>query len=198
MRLHVGADRYGAALEYMAYVEKAQKNADLWRGNHQTATIDESDLRRASSLAIRWHLLVLSEDWCGDAVSTIPVLARLVEQAPNLDMRIVVRDTHPDLMDAHLSSGARSIPVVMALDDQFDEYGWWGPRPSALQRWRLGDGVLLPKEDRQRRSRAWYARDRGRTTIREVLEMLERAERSVREVEREGPGGVGARAAGGP
>jgi hypothetical protein len=35
----------------------------------------------------------------------------------------------------------------------------------------------VPKEDRYRRTRTWYARDRGRTTIEEVIEVLERGER---------------------
>jgi hypothetical protein len=66
----------------------------------------------------------------------------------------------------------------MVLDDEFEEQGWWGPRPAMLQRWVLREGLLLPKEARYRRARRWYARDRGRTTIEEVLECLERAERT--------------------
>jgi hypothetical protein len=53
---------------------------------------------------------VLSEDWCGDAVNSVPYLARLAELAPNLDLRVLARDENPDLMDAHLTRGSRSIP----------------------------------------------------------------------------------------
>jgi hypothetical protein len=36
---------------------------------------------------------------------------------------------------------------------------------------------VLEKSSRYREGRAWYARDRGRTTLDEVVSMLERASR---------------------
>jgi hypothetical protein len=79
-------------------------------------------------------------------------------------------------MDAHLTGTARSIPVVIAYDDAFVERGWWGPRPAALQAWVFSpDGQALDKPERYRHVRGWYARDRGRTTVDEILTLLERA-----------------------
>jgi ADP-heptose:LPS heptosyltransferase len=120
------------------------------------------------------------EDWCGDAVNTVPHLARLAERAPNLDLRVVGREDNPDLMDAHLTNGSRSIPVVIALDSAFVEHGWWGPRPSELQLWATTVGKTMEKDERYRYVRTWYARDRGRTTLDEVVTLLARAaERDV-------------------
>ena len=115
-----------------------------------------------------WHLLVLAEDWCGDGANSVPYLARLAEATPGLELRILSRDEHPDLMDSHLTEGTRSIPVVMILDEEFREVGWWGPRPAPLQALFLRDIKNLPKEERYSRLRAWYAQDRGRTTLEEV------------------------------
>ena len=132
---------------------------------------------RLDAVAGRWYFLVMVEDWCGDAVNTVPLLARLAELVPSFDLRIVGRDASPDLMDAHLTAGTRSIPVVMALDGSFSECGWWGPRPTELQEWVVAEGVQLEKAERYRKVRTWYARDRGRTTLDEVLQILERASR---------------------
>ena len=126
---------------------------------------------------------MLSEDWCGDAVTTIPLLARLVEQVPSLDLRILARDLNLDVMAEHLTNGTRSIPVVMVLDEDFVERGRWGPRPTALQAWVLSEGRELPKDDRYRSTRQWYARDRGETTLEEVVSLLERASRAANAVE---------------
>lgn len=153
----------------------AQKNAELWAAMWRHARVEEEYVRRVAALAGEWHLLVLSEDWCGDAVNTVPVVAKLVERAPNLDLRVLGRDDNPDLMSAHLTNGTRSIPVIIALDETFEERGWWGPRPTVLQRWVSGQGQLLEKSARYREARTWYARDRGRTTLEEVVSMLERA-----------------------
>jgi ADP-heptose:LPS heptosyltransferase len=137
--------------------------------------VPEEYVRRVAALGGAWHLLVLSEDWCGDAVNTVPVVAKLAELSTNLDLRVLARDENLDLMDAHLTGTARSIPVVMALDDEFREQGWWGSRPAELQSWVVGPGRALEKDERYKAVRAWYARDAGKTTLEEVVATLERA-----------------------
>jgi hypothetical protein len=103
------------------------------------------------------------------------VVAKLAELAPNMDLRVLARDHNLDLMDAHLTGTSRSIPVVILLDAEFNERGWWGPRPTELQRWVLGPGMSLDKTERYREVRGWYARDRGLSTLEEVVLMAERA-----------------------
>ena len=168
-------DRYRAAIGFEAMLGSVVKNGELWSAMWRHARVDEDHVRRVTSLPGTWHLLVLSEDWCGDAVNTVPVVARLAARCPNLDLRILGRDANPDLMDAHLTGASRSIPVIIVLDDAFEERAWWGPRPTVLQRWVSGQGQLLEKTARYREARVWYARDQGRTTLEEVVSMLERA-----------------------
>jgi hypothetical protein len=167
------AERFAEGLDFDAYVAAAQKNADLYRDLYRTATIPSDLIDRARHLPGEWHLLVLSEDWCGDAVNALPLLAKWVAAVPSLEMRILGRESNPDLMDAHLSGTSRSIPVVMIYDENFVERGWWGPRPSELQRWVLDVGLGLEKSERYKRVRQWQARDRGRSTIEEVLTRME-------------------------
>lgn len=168
-------ERYLGAPEFGEMRAAAQKNRELWDAVWRRANVPEEYVSRVAALGGAWHLLVLSEDWCGDAVNTVPVLARLAELAPNLDLRVLARDHNLDLMDAHLTGTSRSIPVVIILDEAFEERGWWGSRPAELQAWVLGPGRELDKESRYRRVRGWYARDAGRTTLEEVVAALERA-----------------------
>ncbi len=168
-------ERYLGPPEFGEMLASATKNAELWAAVWRRAVVPEEFVRRVAALGGAWHLLVLSEDWCGDAVNTVPVVARLAGLAPNVDLRVLARDENLDLMDAHLTGTSRSIPVVIALDEEFNERGWWGPRPAALQQWALGPGKALEKEARYRETRSWYARDRGLTTLSEVVGMMERA-----------------------
>jgi hypothetical protein len=170
-------DRYLAAPDFEAMLGSVDKNAELWAAVWRRAEVDAEHVRRIEALGSAWHLLVLSEDWCGDAVNTVPVIAKLVELTSNADLRVLARDENPDIMDTHLTGASRSIPVVIALDEEFRERGWWGPRPSALQRWVLGEGQAMELKERYREVRAWYARDRGRTTVDEVVAMMERGAR---------------------
>jgi hypothetical protein len=172
-------DRFLAAPDFEAMLASARKNVELWTAVWRRARVGDEYLRRVAAVGGAWHLLALSEDWCGDAVNTLPVVARLAELSPNLDLRVLGRDANPDLMDAHLTGQSRSIPVVILLDDAFRERGWWGPRPTVLQRWVSGQGQLLEKSARYREARTWYARDRGRTTLDEVVSLLERGAASA-------------------
>src|SRR5919107_1466896 len=141
-------DRFRGAATIEELLGSVEKNVELWAAMWRHARVDEEYVRRVSALPGRWHLLVLSEDWCGDAVNTVPIVARLADRCPNVDLRVLARDENPDIMDAHLTGSSRSIPVIIVLDDAYEERGWWGPRPTVLQAWVSGQGPLLGKTAR--------------------------------------------------
>jgi hypothetical protein len=169
----ITAERYHSAPTFAEYITATVKNHDWWLATYRLAKLADTDVAQARALTARWHLLALSEDWCGDAVNILPFLARLADAAPNrLELRVLGRDANPDIMNTHMTGKSRSIPVVIALASNFVEHGWWGPRPLALQQQVAGEWWELPKDDRRLRIRIWYARDHGRETLREMLELL--------------------------
>lgn len=167
-------ERFAAGATFNQLLERRKDNADLWNAIYRRATLDEDAARRAEKIEHRFHFLVLNEDWCGDSVNILPYVARLAEATDKIEMRILGRDSNPDLMDAHLTGRSRSIPIVIVYDGAFREKGWWGPRPAPLQSWLLNEGLALPKPDRYPLVRAWYARDKGRTIVSELLSIIER------------------------
>lgn len=169
----VTPERYRAAPDFPTYLSTVTANAALWPAVYRTARVAPESVARARELPGSWNLLALTEDWCGDAVNALPILARLVEQVPNFELRLLGRDANPDLMDSHLTGSARAIPVVIVLDEQMQEVGWWGPRPTALQHWFMEEGKGMEKGERYKHIRTWYARDRGRTIVDEVLGIVE-------------------------
>ena len=118
------------------------------------------------------RLLVIAEDWCGDASNTVPILAKLGDLAHCMEMRVLRRDEHPEVMERYLTNGTRSIPIVIALDGEFNELGHWGPRPTELQTWVQANKATISSAERYKYVRRWYARDKGETTLREVLALL--------------------------
>lgn len=170
----ITAERYFGAPTFGEYVSATVKNHDWWLATYRLAKLGEEHVAQARALKAKWRLLALSEDWCGDAVNILPFLARLTDAAPDrVELRILGRDANPDIMTAHMTGKSRSIPVVIALDHQFVEHAWWGPRPLSLQQQVMGDWRELSKDDRRLRIRIWYARDHGRETLREMLELLQ-------------------------
>ena len=168
-------DRFLGGQEFEEMLATAQKNAELWAGVWRRADVPDAFVGRVNALGGSWHLLVLSADWCGDAVNTLPAIARLAALSANTDLRILERDANLDLMDAHLTGTSRSIPAVIVLDADYGERGWWGPRPYELQRWVMSEGQALEKSERYKHVRGWYARDRALTTLEEVVSLMERA-----------------------
>jgi hypothetical protein len=107
--------------------------------------------------------LVLTEIWCGDAAQSLPIMQVLAKLNPLIDLRLLLRDENPGLMDQYLTNGvSRSIPKLIALDTEMgEELFTWGPRPAALQELFLrmkteGISFDVIKEELQR----WYNKDK--------------------------------------
>lgn len=166
-------DRFNAGHTFDDLLRRPKDNSELWQAIYARAKVNEEALARVAALHHTWHLLVINEDWCGDSVNILPFVARLAESSDQLEMRILGRDDNRDIMDAHLTGTSRSIPIIIVYDDGFREKGWWGPRPAALQHWVKTEGLALPKPDRYRHIRTWYARDRGATVVSEILSIIE-------------------------
>ena len=166
--------RFNAAETFADFLARPHQYRDLWNALYKRATVPEDLLARARKIQKPWHLLVLSEDWCGDSINILPLVAKLTDAVPSIDLRILGRDANPDLMDAHLTGKSRSIPVIMLLDENYVERASWGPRPRPLQAWVMAH-IELPKADRYKEVRTWYARDHGVTSLTEMLDMIDRA-----------------------
>jgi hypothetical protein len=157
------------ARSFDAFVASCKtEHCGLWRGLYNLARVPDWAVAAVPAGSSR-KLLVIAEDWCGDASNTVPVIAKLADAVPSLELRVIARDQNLDLMDQYLTNGARSIPIVIALNDEFEEVGHWGPRPSQLQAWVMANRGTTPKAELYPEVRKWYARDRGETTLREVL-----------------------------
>jgi len=165
--------RYCEGETFSEFMARPVPNRDLWVALSRRVVIPVEYSARVEALGGRWHLLVLSEDWCGDSVNIVPIIAKLAESVSNMDMRILARDENLDIMDTHLTGKSRSIPIVILLNPKFQECGWWGPRPRELQKWVIEKGLKLPKDERYKELRTFYARDHGLTTMSEIVEMLE-------------------------
>ncbi|MBT8395153.1 MAG: thioredoxin family protein [Flavobacteriaceae bacterium] len=119
--------------------------------------------------------LVLTESWCGDAAHVIPVINKVADLNDNIDLRLIMRDEHEDLMNAYLTNGSKSIPKLIAIDKKTGNViSTFGPRPSEatklVEEYKLEHGSLTPefKQDLQ----VWYNKDKGQTTISDLEKLL--------------------------
>ncbi|KAA1243198.1 thioredoxin family protein [Aquimarina sp. RZ0] len=141
----------------------------------KTLKIDPSIENTFSKMEANITWLVLTEGWCGDAAQSLPVINKLAKMNDGINLRIISRDDNDELMNNFLTNGGKSIPKLIAYNNQSKEVvDSWGPRPSIATKmvhdYKAEHGSLDPqfKEDLQ----VWYNKDKGRNIAEDLKKML--------------------------
>jgi hypothetical protein len=125
--------RFDKGLTYDAFKEQMTRNRDRVEENERSLEVSKEDLAPFRALPRPVKVVVLAEDWCGDVVANLPVLARLAKDSGKLDVRVFLRDQNDDIMQRYLNQGQfKSIPVFVFFDDDFRELGHWIERPASV------------------------------------------------------------------
>lgn len=148
-----------------ARIEATRLNAHRMTRVEKTLVIRTELADLIGQIHRRTKWIVLAEAWCGDGAQTIPVIAKLAELNPLIELNIVLRDENPELMNEHLTNGTRSVPKLISIDCQSGkETGTWGPRPERISQM----GMQLKKEqpgithdEFVKNLHLWYGRDRN-------------------------------------
>ena len=122
---------------------------------------------------ITW--LVITESWCGDAAQTMPMMQKIADFNEGIDVKVVLRDENLELMDAFLYNGGRSIPKLIAFNNDTKEVvGDWGPRPKGATQlvddYKRTHGKLTPEFKQE--LQVWYNKDKGQNTVEDLLKLL--------------------------
>jgi len=132
----------------------------------------EEQVEALAKKNFRGKILIISEAWCGDASQVIPVVVKFFEQ---FEVRISYRDQEPSLIDHFLTNGGKSIPVVLFLDEDCNVLHHWGPRPrygTELFEKHKADPETYTKDDFHNDLQIYYARNRGKDTVEELLALI--------------------------
>ena len=164
-----GPEQSQSLLDYSKLNDRRMHRLD------KTIKIPEDAANKIKSYSKKVTWLVISEGWCGDSAQTLPVINKVASLNENISLKIVLRDEHPDLMDAFLTNGSRAIPKLIMIDDESQEIiDTWGPRPSVatkmVKEFKAQHGALTPefKQDLQ----IWYNKDKGESTVNDLLQLL--------------------------
>jgi len=183
---HAGADStlvalYDAGQPWTEFLGAARARRAQWLENAARPLAPADAVARARALPGRWRLLAVAVDSCSDSVNTIPFLAQLVAQVPQLEMRVLSPTQGRALMEARRTpDGRAATPTVIILDAEGNEAGCWIERPAALQAIALQAGAGGGTTAFAERKAAWYAADAGASTVAEVVALLERAATGAR------------------
>ncbi|MBI3520426.1 MAG: thioredoxin family protein [Bacteroidetes bacterium] len=116
------------------------------------------------NLKSKYEWILITESWCGDGAQSIPVISKIAECNPNIELKLIFRDENLSVMDSFLTNGTRSIPKLIFINKTSNEIiGTWGPRPEAIQNMVTYFKAEFPQADHDelvKNLHLWYARDK--------------------------------------
>ena len=182
----VTPERFSQGFDYPSYMNQIKVNKARFEGYYDDFKMSAEDAALFKELAQRpdgpAKMMVIGEDWCGDVIRGLPVLARIAEAA-GIPISIFPRDSHTDIMDEYLKEGKyMSIPVVVFYTADHEYICHWIERPevAVVEQREIEKAIRDEKPDiddrefgQQRRARtAARADDWIAATVVELKELL--------------------------
>lgn len=142
------AEWYEKGMTAQAYIDAMSTNKEELQSIYDRFQVNDADEAQFAELqAKNLRAIVLTEDWCGDAMVNVPILLKIAEKA-NIDVRMLLRDQNLELMDQYLTNGtARAIPIFIFIDEAGNEVAVWGPRAPEAQQFVDEERAKLPPKD---------------------------------------------------
>ena len=182
----VTPQRFSEGFSYSAYIDQIKVNKARFEEFYNNFKVAPEDAQALKELAGRPNgpakMLVLGEDWCGDVIRGLPVLAHVAGVA-GLEMSIFPRDQHQDIMNEFLKNGQwMSIPTAVFYTKDHRYICHWIERPASAERQieEIEKAIRAENPDisdqdfgRERRERtAARAGDWMQDTVTELKELL--------------------------
>jgi hypothetical protein len=124
-------ERFEQGMTIEQYQEQMTQNQTAFAENIAKVTPRVDDIAFFQALPEAVNTLVITEDWCGDALANVPVLAKIAAETGQLNLRLFLRDQNLDLADQYLKEGKyRSVPVFVFFDQNMRELGYFIERPA--------------------------------------------------------------------
>jgi len=140
----------------------------------KTHPVEETLAEKLKSISSKQHWMLITEGWCGDSAQSSPEFHKMSLLNNNIELRIVERDTFPEVMDLYLTNGKKSIPILVVFDGEWNQLYKWGARPAALQT-RIDEliAVNTPKDVWMEEIHLWYAKNRGQELYKELNSLIQ-------------------------
>ncbi|GHA75506.1 thioredoxin family protein [Pontibacter akesuensis] len=155
-------------------VEYTRMNMHRMRRMEKNTVLHDDVIQVLLSVQTKMIWVVLTEAWCGDAAQNLPALVKIADASPLIELKLLMRDENPELMDQYLTNGGRSIPKLIALDaNTMEVLGTWGPRPVPAQELVLeAKAKDMPFKEMAEQLHGWYAKDKSNTLQVELRELI--------------------------
>jgi hypothetical protein len=157
MQASLLAEKFAAALPYDRYVRTGtEEQQRRWQQVYTAVKLTDAQKQLVAGFVRDMRVLIVSGVWCGDCVQQCPLLQRIAEaNATRIDLRLLDRDEHRDLMEKVRINGGDRVPVALFLAEDHELCAVYGDRTlnryRALAARQLGPscptGIVAPGAD---------------------------------------------------
>ena len=120
--MSISKERFESGMSTQEYIDYIKVNKDPFVEIYNTVKLPSNATEWANSLVNPINLAVFTADWCGDAVSTTPIILRLADSSAKLNLQVFSRDDDVPLADTFLPEHrSGTVPIFVALDDDMNE-----------------------------------------------------------------------------
>jgi len=127
--------KHQAGMTYTDYLatgnDDQQKN---WTTIYDRIQLTDAQRQLIEGFTRKINIIGVSGIWCGDCVQQGPLIARIAEASPAIDLRWLDRDAHIDLQNQLQINAGNRVPVLVFCAEDYELVGWFGDR--TLTRYR--------------------------------------------------------------
>ena len=169
-------EKHAAGIDYADYLASDPGRAPQWQAIHDRLTLSDAQTALLGAFTREMKVFCVSGMWCGDCVAQGPMLARIAEASPMIDLKWLDRDEHDDLSERVTINAGQRVPTVLFCAEDFELVGFLGDR--TLNRYRaiaaqqVGAACQLPGAE--------VAGDELAATLQDWLDEFERVQLLLR------------------
>ena len=115
-------EKFDQGMTTQQYIDQIKVNKDPFVAIYEAVQIPAGPLGLFNGLSEPLKLAVFTADWCGDAMSTTPVILKLADSTPNLSVQVFNRDDELDLSNSLLPEHrAGTVPIFVVMDQEMNQ-----------------------------------------------------------------------------
>jgi len=118
----ISKERFESGMSAQEYIDQIKVNKEPFLEIYNGVELPSEATEWADGLDGSINLAVFTADWCGDAVSTTPIILRLADRSGKVNLQVFNRDDDVPLANTFLPEHrAGTVPIFVALDGDMNE-----------------------------------------------------------------------------
>lgn len=115
-------EKFGQGMTTQQYIDQIKVNKDPFVAIYDAVQVPADSASLFNGLDKPLNLAVFTADWCGDAMSTTPVILKLADSIPNISLQVFNRDDELELSNSLLPEHrAGTVPIFVVMDQEMNQ-----------------------------------------------------------------------------